>query len=94
MDATRCIDDSESGFPNSSLTDSRKWLFHYPGQLKPEEKSLKLSTTKESYGKPEIDRHPKQGRRKKLLEDFYRKVNLWFFLFFPFLASVRSFPDS
>lgn len=74
MSECPCIDDIDPDFAPEHTNDSHKWLFNYPGKMRPDDADLKMGLTAEIYTNPAVNKKPKEGRRKKLLEIFYRKL--------------------
>ncbi|KAL0271828.1 UNVERIFIED_CONTAM: hypothetical protein PYX00_008800 [Menopon gallinae] len=74
MDVNRCIDDTDRDFEYGDRNRSHKWLFSYPGKLMPTKNEISLSLTKEVFGKPVQKSASTKGKRKKILENFYRQI--------------------
>ncbi|EEB16018.1 hypothetical protein Phum_PHUM399840 [Pediculus humanus corporis] len=74
MDATRCLDDIDPDFKYTDANVSHSWIINYPDKLKPSPETLKISSKNETYTVP-INRIPStKGKRKKIMEAFFRKL--------------------
>ncbi|KAK6631436.1 hypothetical protein RUM44_005963 [Polyplax serrata] len=74
MDATRCLDDFDPDFKYTNANVSHSWLMNYPDRLKPRPETLKISSKNETYAEPKPYRPPNKGKRKKMMEAFFRQV--------------------
>lgn len=76
MSGNRCVDDDDSdqSVKQTDLNESQKWLFSYPGKLMPSKNEMCVSLTKATFVEPVKSNTSTKGKRKKILEDFYRQV--------------------
>lgn len=75
MDVTRCLDDFDPDFKYTDANVSHSWLTNYPDSLKPKPETLKISSKNEDYVEQKLFRGSNKGKRKRIMEAFFRKVN-------------------